>query len=65
MIPNIKHYIFDPIPLKPTLLELIITLVAIDHQMAIIQVQVGKNFIEDVLLDGGSKVNIITKKLRV
>jgi hypothetical protein len=33
--------------------------------MAMIQVQIGKNFIEDVLLDGGFGVNIITKKLRV
>jgi hypothetical protein len=30
-----------------------------------IQVQVGKNFIEDVLLDGGFRVNIIMKKLKV
>jgi hypothetical protein len=29
--------------------------------MAIIQVQIGKNTIEDVLLDGGFGVNIITK----
>jgi hypothetical protein len=27
---------------------------AIDHQMTMIQVQVGKNFINDVLIDGGS-----------
>jgi hypothetical protein len=33
--------------------------------MAMIQVQVGNFFIEDVLLDGGFGVNIITKKLRV
>jgi hypothetical protein len=33
--------------------------------MAVIHVQVGKNFIEDVLLDGGSGVNIITEKLTV
>ncbi len=33
--------------------------------MAIIQVQIRKNFIEDVFLDGGFGVNIITKKLRV
>ncbi len=39
--------------------------IAIDHQMAVIQVQVGKNFIEDVLLDGGFGVNIIMEKLRV
>jgi hypothetical protein len=33
--------------------------------MVVIHVQVGKNFIEDVLLDGGSGINIITKNLRV
>ncbi len=65
MIRDIKRYIFSPIPSKPTLLEPTITLVAINHQMAIIQVQVGKNFIENVLLDGGSRVNIITEKLKV
>ncbi len=30
-----------------------------------IQVQVGKNFIDDVLIDGGFGVNIITKNLRI
>jgi hypothetical protein len=33
--------------------------------MGVIRVQVGKNFIEDVLLDGAYGVNIITKKLKV
>jgi hypothetical protein len=33
--------------------------------MALIQVQIGKNLIEDVLLDGGFGINIITKKLKV
>jgi hypothetical protein len=33
--------------------------------MAVIQVQIGKNIIKDVLLDGGSGVNIITKQLRL
>jgi hypothetical protein len=32
--------------------------------MAIIQVQVGKNIVEDVLLDGGSSVNIITNNFK-
>jgi hypothetical protein len=32
--------------------------------MAIIQVQVGNNIIEDVMLNGGASVNIITKNLR-
>jgi hypothetical protein len=62
---DIKRYIFNLIPSKSTLLESTITSIAIDHQMAIIQVQVGKNFIEDLFLDGGFGVNIITNKLRV
>jgi len=33
--------------------------------MAIIQVQIKKNTIEDVLLNRGSKVNIITKQLKL
>jgi hypothetical protein len=31
--------------------------------MVVIQVQVGKNIIKDVLLDGGANVNIIIKNL--
>jgi hypothetical protein len=60
-----KHYIFNSIPSKPTLPKSIVALVAIDHQVVVIQIQAGKNFIEGVLLDGGSRVNIIMKKLRV
>jgi hypothetical protein len=33
--------------------------------MAVIQVQIGKNTITDMLLDGGFRVNIITKQLRL
>ncbi len=33
--------------------------------MAIIQIQVAKNFIEDVLLDGGYEISIIKDKLKV
>jgi hypothetical protein len=64
-IPNIKRYIFNLVPSKPTLLEQIVASIAIDHQMVVIQVQIGKNFIEDVFLDGGFGVNIIMEKLRV
>jgi hypothetical protein len=32
--------------------------------MVVIQVQVGKNIVENVLIDGGASVNIITKNLR-
>jgi hypothetical protein len=65
MIPDIKRYVLNSIPSKPILLELAVASVAIDHQMAVIHVQVRKNFIEDVLLDGGFGINIITKKLKV
>jgi hypothetical protein len=33
--------------------------------MAIIQVQIGNNTMEDVLLDGGSRVNVIIEQLRL
>jgi hypothetical protein len=36
------------------------TTIVIDNHMVVIQVHIGKNTIDDVLLDGGSKVNIIT-----
>ncbi len=65
MILDIKHYIFNLVPSKPISPKLTIASIAIDHQMVVIHVQVGKNFIEDVLLDGDSGVNIITEKLRV
>jgi hypothetical protein len=32
--------------------------------MAIIQIQVGKNIVKDVLIDGGASVNIITKNFK-
>jgi hypothetical protein len=33
--------------------------------MVVIQVQVGKKSIDDVLIDGGFGVNIITENLRI
>jgi len=36
------------------------TIVAIDNHMAIIQIQIKKKKKKDVLLDGNSKINIIT-----
>jgi hypothetical protein len=64
-IPDIKCYIFNPIPSKPTLPKLAVALIAIDHQMVVIQVQVGKNFIENVFLNSGFGINIIMEKLKV
>ncbi len=46
-------------------LDISIIIVVIDNHMVIIQVQIGKNKIDDVFLDGGFGVNIITKQLRV
>ncbi len=44
--------------------ELDIIVLEVNNQMAIIQVQVGKNIVEDVLIDGGASVKIITENLR-
>ncbi len=44
--------------------EVDIATIEVDNQMAIIQVQVVKNIVEDVLLNGGTSVNIIRKNLR-
>jgi tetrahydromethanopterin S-methyltransferase subunit G len=38
--------------------------IKVDNQMEVIQVQVGKNIIKDVLIDGGTSVNVIIKNLR-
>jgi hypothetical protein len=37
------------------------SVVATNNHMAIIQIHIGKNKIEDVLLDRGFEINIITK----
>jgi hypothetical protein len=38
--------------------------VAIDPHMVVIHVQVAKNMVEDILLNGGFDVNIMTKELQ-
>ncbi len=48
-----------------SIVEVGIATLAINNHMAIIQVQIGKNIIEDVLLDGGFGINIITKQMRL
>ncbi len=44
--------------------NLVITFVAIDPHMVVMYVQVSKNLVEDVLLDGRSGMNIMTKGLQ-
>jgi hypothetical protein len=57
IVPNIKRYSFKPVkliqPMQPELVQTKPTCatIAIDHQMVVIQVQVDKNFIDDVLID--------------
>jgi hypothetical protein len=43
--------------------EVHITTIKADYQIVVIQVQVGKNIVEDFLLDGGANVNIIIENL--
>jgi hypothetical protein len=44
--------------------EVHIVAIKLDNQMVVIQVQVGKNIVEDFLLDGGTTINIMIKNLR-
>ncbi len=44
--------------------EVDIIAIEVDNQMAIIRIQVGKNIVDDVLLDGGASVNIITENFK-
>jgi hypothetical protein len=44
--------------------ELDTTSIEVDNQMAFIQIQVGKNIVEDVLIDGRVSVNIIIENLK-
>jgi hypothetical protein len=41
--------------------ELDITFIRVNNHMAVIQVQVGKNIVEDVLINGRASMNITTK----
>jgi hypothetical protein len=65
IVSNIKRCIFKPIKpfqlVQPKHVQLkpACAAIAIDHQIVVIQVQVGKKIIDDVLIDGGFGVNII------
>ena len=48
----------------PTTKELIAATEAIDKHMPVISICIGKNIVDDVLLDGGSGVNVITEEER-
>jgi hypothetical protein len=44
---------------------MVVALIATYHLMVVIQVQVGKTFVKNILLDGGFGVNIIIQKINV
>jgi hypothetical protein len=48
----------QPKPIQPKYVSATMTF---NHQMVVIQVHAGKNFIDDVLIDGGFGVNIILR----
>ena len=48
----------------PTTKELIAATKAVDKHMPVISISIGKNIVDDVLLDGGSGVNVITEEER-
>ncbi len=48
-----------------SILKVWTTIVAIDNHLVVIKVWIRNNTIEDLLLDGGYGVNIITKQLRL
>jgi hypothetical protein len=64
IVPYIKQYILKSVKVtqsvqhEPVQAESACATITIDHRkMVVIQVQVGKNFIDDVLINGGSRVN--------
>jgi hypothetical protein len=66
---NLRQYVTTKIaPRKKnvTMLgpNLIIACMVVDFHMVVIKIQVGKNMVEDILLDGKSSMNIMTEELQ-
>jgi hypothetical protein len=62
--PNIaiKHILKPSVPIVvETYFELYTSTIKVNNRMAIIQVQVGKNIVEEVLINGGASRNILTE----
>lgn len=67
--PNLRQYVVAKIAPRRRIVimlgpNLVIAFVVINPHMVVIKIQVGKNMVEDVLLDGGSNMNIMTKELQ-
>lgn len=67
---HIQRYMFQkantfvPIPVPEEAPVPVHSVVAVDRHMPIITVMIGKTVINNVLLDGGSGVNVITEQER-
>jgi len=53
-----KPPISKPVPIH------VVASIVIDHHMVVIHVHIGKNLVDDELLDGRLGVNIIIEKLK-
>lgn len=69
LIPDLKQHVLAKVfPSKilvlPKLPSTTIATIDMDPHMVVISINVGKNLVVDVLLDGGLTVNMITHSLR-
>lgn len=69
LVLNLKQCVLaclNPFPKPNHLLKpkIIVVLVTINLHMVIILVHLGKNLVEDVLFEGGSKINVIFEDLQ-
>jgi hydroxylamine reductase (hybrid-cluster protein) len=78
--PDLKRYLWQKLKLEKTqnsskattekqvgssITKVGTVVIALNNHMALIQIHIGKNAIEDVLLDGNYGINIITTHLRL
>jgi hypothetical protein len=69
LAPDLRQYVVFKVspssnPTHPQAPPFDIRSIIVDPHMAIILMHVGKNLVEDVMLDEGSGVNIITEDLK-
>jgi len=60
----IKKFQFMKPPISKPVPILVVTFITIHHHMVVIHVPIGKNLVDDELLDGGLGVNIFIEKLK-
>ena len=53
-----------PVQEQPVVQNATTAAIAVDRQMPVIQLQIGRNLVDNVLLDGGSGVNIMSEDIK-